>query len=153
MGLGNSREKFYLPEAETDFIFAIIGEELGLVGALLVIALFLVILYSGMRIAKEAADDFGAMVAGSCTLMLVFQAFLNIGCVVGLLPTTGKPLPFVSSGGSSLIATFIMVGLILSVSQEAGRPSIYEQRRADLRVVRASGSPSRGDGGNSRRRG
>lgn len=153
VGLGNSREKFYLPEAETDFIFAIIGEELGLVGALLVIALFLVILYSGMRIAKEAADDFGAMVAGSCTLMLVFQAFLNIGCVVGLLPTTGKPLPFVSSGGSSLIATFIMVGLILSVSQEAGRPSIYEQRRADLRVVRASGSPSRGDGGNSRRRG
>lgn len=138
VGLGNSREKFYLPEAETDFIFAIVGEELGMLGALFVIAMFIVLLYAGMRIAKAAADDFGTMVAGSCTLMLVFQAFLNIGCVVGLLPTTGKPLPFVSSGGSSLIATFIMVGLILSVSKEAGGPSIYEKRRANLRVVRAA---------------
>ena len=142
----------YLPEAETDFIFAVIGEELGMVGALVVIALFLVLLYAGMRIAKAAADDFGAMVAGSCTLMLVFQAFLNIGCVVGLLPTTGKPLPFVSSGGSSLIATFIMVGLILSVSKEAGGPSIYERRRADLRVVRAAdSSPSVGRNGEAYR--
>ena len=152
LGLGNSREKFYLPEAETDFIFAVIGEELGMVGALVVIALFLVLLYAGMRIAKAAADDFGAMVAGSCTLMLVFQAFLNIGCVVGLLPTTGKPLPFVSSGGSSLIATFIMVGLVLSVSKEAGGPSIYERRRADLRVVRAAdSSPSVGRNGEAYR--
>lgn len=152
VGLGNSREKFYLPEAETDFIFAVIGEELGLVGALAVIALFILLLYSGMRIARAASDGFGAMVAGSCTLMLVFQAFLNIGCVVGLLPTTGKPLPFVSSGGSSLIATFIMVGLILSVSKEAGGPSIYERRRADLRVVRAAGSPAgAGTGGNAHR--
>lgn len=138
VGLGNSREKFYLPEAETDFIFAIVGEELGMVGALAVVVLFILFLYAGMRIAKAAANDFATMVAGSCTLMLVFQAFLNIGCVVGLLPTTGKPLPFVSSGGSSLIATFIMVGLILSVSKEAGGPSIYEKRRADLRVVRAA---------------
>ena len=80
-----------------------------------------------------------SMVAGSCTLMLVFQAFLNIGCVVGLLPTTGKPLPFVSSGGSSLIATFIMVGLILSVSKEAGGPSIYERRRAENRLKEQQG--------------
>ena len=138
VGLGNSREKFYLPEAETDFIFAIIGEELGMVGALVVVALFIALLYSGMRIANAASTAFGTMVAGSCTIMLVFQAFLNIGCVVGLLPTTGKPLPFISSGGSSLIATFIMVGLILSVSKEAGGPSIYEQRRANLRVVRAA---------------
>lgn len=153
VGLGNSHEKFqYLFASESDFIFAVIGEELGMVGALVVIALFLVLLYAGMRIAKAAADDFGAMVAGSCTLMLVFQAFLNIGCVVGLLPTTGKPLPFVSSGGSSLIATFIMVGLILSVSKEAGGPSIYERRRADLRVVRAAGSsPSVGRNGEAYR--
>ena len=123
-----------------------------MVGALVVIALFLVLLYAGMRIAKAAADDFGAMVAGSCTLMLVFQAFLNIGCVVGLLPTTGKPLPFVSSGGSALIATFLMVGLILSVSKEAGGPSIYERRRADLRVVRAAdSSPSVGRNGEAYR--
>ena len=125
-------------DSETDFIFAIIGEELGMMGALVVVALFIALLYSGMRIANAASTAFGTMVAGSCTIMLVFQAFLNIGCVVGLLPTTGKPLPFISSGGSSLIATFIMVGLILSVSKEAGGPSIYEQRRANLRVVRAA---------------
>lgn len=143
VGLGNSREKFlYLPEAETDFIFAIIGEELGLVGALLIVALFMLILYAGMRIARSAPDSFGAMVAGGCTIMIVFQAFLNIGCVIGVLPTTGKPLPFVSSGGSSLIATFIMVGLVLSVSSGAGSPTIYDRRRADLRVVRAE-APSR----------
>ena len=153
VGLGNSSEKYYLPEAETDFIFAIIGEELGMVGALVVVALFVLLLYAGMRVADSASDGFGGMVAGSCTLMLVFQAFLNIGCVVGLLPTTGKPLPFVSSGGSSLIATFIMVGLILAVSQDAGRPSIYERRRADLRVVRAADpAPSGRDGGFDRRR-
>lgn len=143
VGVGNSREKFYLPEAETDFIFAIIGEELGLLGALAVVALFLLLLFAGMRIACAASTSFGAMVAGSCTLMLVFQAFLNIGCVIGIFPTTGKPLPFVSSGGSSLIATFIMVGLVLSVSKEAAGPSIYERRRADLRVVRSESSPSK----------
>ena len=145
VGLGNSREKFdYLPEAETDFIFAIVGEELGLVGAMFVIGLFLAILYAGMHIARSAPDEFGSMVAGSCTIMIVFQAFLNIGCVIGVLPTTGKPLPFVSSGGSSLIATMIMVGLILSVSQAAGtEPSIHERRRADLRIVRADPEPSR----------
>ena len=156
VGLGNSREKFlYLPEAETDFIFAIIGEELGLIGALVVIALFLVFLYAGVRIARTAPDNLGAMIAGSFTIMVVFQAFLNIGCVIGLLPTTGKPLPFISSGGSSLIACLFMVGFILSVSQHSAQPSIYEQRRQDLRVVRvgsvrgsgttrtAAGSPSR----------
>lgn len=147
VGLGNSREKFlYLPEAETDFIFAIIGEELGLVGACVIIALFILLLYAGMRIARSATDDFGAMVAGSCTVMIVFQAFLNIGCVIGVLPTTGKPLPFISSGGSSLIATFIMVGLILSVSQGAAAPSVYERRRADLRVVRAEPAPPQTQG-------
>lgn len=140
VGLGNSREKYlYLPEAETDFIFAIIGEELGMIGAVAVIGLFMALLYAGMHIARSAPDDFGSMVAGSCTIMLVFQAFLNIGCVIGVLPTTGKPLPFVSSGGSSLVATFIMVGLILAVSQGTSAESgIYERRRADLRVVRAA---------------
>ncbi|MEG0071848.1 MAG: putative peptidoglycan glycosyltransferase FtsW [Raoultibacter sp.] len=139
VGLGNSREKYlYLPEAETDFIFAIIGEELGFVGAALVLALFIAVLYAGIRIAKSASDNFGAMLAGSITVMIVFQAFLNIGCVIGMLPTTGKPLPFISSGGSSLLASFIMIGLILSVSYGANEPSIYDRRRADLRVVRAA---------------
>ena len=138
VGLGNSREKFlYLPEAETDFIFAVVGEELGLVGAMVVVALFLGILWSSLRIARLAPDMFGLMVAGGCGIMLTAQAFLNIGCVVGLLPTTGKPLPFLSSGGSSLIATFILIGLILSVARGADlQPSVYEQRRADLRIIK-----------------
>ncbi len=143
VGIGNSRERFlYLPEAETDFIFAIVGEELGLIGALAVIALFLVLLYAGLRIAKSAQTSLGSMLAGSFTVMIVFQAFLNIACVIGVFPTTGKPLPFLSSGGSSLIATFIMVGLILSVSKEAAEPSVHERRRDDLRIVRAVSSDS-----------
>lgn len=148
VGLGNSHEKFsYLPEAETDFVFSIIGEELGMVGALVVIALFLLFMYAGLHIAQAAPDNFGTMLAGSLTIMIVFQAFLNIGCVMGVLPTTGKPLPFISAGGSSLIATFIMVGIILSVSKAAEAPSIYDKRRADLRVVHAergsSSAPAR----------
>ena len=139
-GLGNSREKYlYLPESETDFIYAIIGEELGLVGAVAVIAVFLAILWAGMRIARAATDDFGAMIAGSLTIMLVFQAFLNIGCAIGVFPTTGKPLPFISSGGSSLIASYMMVGIILSVSEAALGKNVYERRRDELQVVRPVG--------------
>lgn len=139
VGLGNSHEKYlYLPEAETDFIFAIIGEETGLFGALVVIALFLALLYAGLRIAQSASSSFGTMLAGGLSIMIVFQAFLNIGFVIGAFPTTGKPLPFISSGGSSIIATFIMIGLILEVSEDAASPSIYERRRADLRVVRVA---------------
>ena len=138
VGLGNSHEKYlYLPESETDFIFAIIGEELGLVGAMVVIFLFLAVLWAGMRIARAAYDDFGSMIAGSLTIMLVFQAFLNIGCTIGVFPTTGKPLPFISSGGSSLVASFIMVGIVLAVSKDTGMASIHERRRDNLRVVRA----------------
>lgn len=138
VGLGNSREKFdYLPEAETDFVFSIIGEELGMIGALVVIALFIVILVCGLIIARRAATPLSATIAGSLSVMIVFQAFLNIGCVIGLVPTTGKPLPFVSSGGSSLITTLMMIGLIMSVAKHADVPDVYERRRADLRVVRA----------------
>lgn len=142
VGLGNSREKFlYLPMSETDFIFSIIGEELGLVGALVVILLFLAFLFVGMRIARHAPDAFGMMIAGGLTAMIVFQAFLNIGCALGVFPTTGKPLPFISSGGSSLIASLWMVGIILSVSHASGQDTVYNQRRDDLRVVRYQSSP------------
>ncbi len=152
-GIGNSTEKYlYLPESETDFIYSIIGEELGLIGAVLVMIAFLVLLWAGLRIARSAVDDFGCMIAGALTIMIVFQAFLNMGSAMGVLPTTGKPLPFISSGGSSLIATFIMVGLILSVSDTTVSTSlsqgdshdIYEQRRESLRVVRSidDGVPS-----------
>lgn len=143
VGLGNSREKFlYLPESETDFIFSIIGEEFGMVGALVVIGLFMALLYCGMRIARSAPDDFGTMVAGSLTVMIVFQAFLNIGCAMGVFPTTGKPLPFISSGGSSLVASFMMIGLVLAVSEASGEDREYERRRDDLRIVRATDEPA-----------
>ena len=136
VGLGNSREKYlYLPESETDFIYSIICEELGMVGALVVIAAFLVLLWAGLRIARAASTDFGAMMAGSLAVMLVFQAFLNIGCAIGVFPTTGKPLPFISSGGSSLIASFMMVGLILAVSEGSSRQAVAERRRDSLTVI------------------
>ena len=155
VGLGNSHEKYlYLTQADTDFIFAIIGEELGLVGAAVVVALFLLFLYAGTRIAQSSPDNFGTMVAGGCTIMIAFQAFLNIAMVIGWFPVVGKPLPFVSSGGSSLVAMLIMVGIILSVSRGAEAPSIYDRRRADLRVVRAAGNgpaPARGGRSSSNR--
>lgn len=141
VGLGNSREKFqYLFASDSDFIFAVIGEELGLVGALLVIVLFIVVLVCGLRIAALAPDPIGTMIAGGIITMLVFQAFLNIGCTIGVLPTTGKPLPFISSGGSSMIASLIMVGLVLSVS---AAPTNEQRRRDDLRVVRVNNAPRR----------
>lgn len=146
VGLGNSSEKFqYLPEAETDFIFSIIGEEFGLLGALAVIALFLALLYAGLGIARKAPDRYGAMLACGLTVMLVFQAFLNMACVIGLAPTTGKPIPFISSGGSSLIASMLISGIILNVSFASDAPDQHDRRRADLKIVRAetpSGVPS-----------
>ncbi len=149
VGLGNSREKFlYLPEAETDFIFSIIGEELGLLGTLAVIALFVVVLYCGLRISQRAAEPFGCMLAGGLTVMLVGQAFLNMACATGLFPTTGKPLPFISSGGSSIMASLLMVGVIMSVSRVAGeeacRPqrSAAERRRENLNFIRVEDAPA-----------
>jgi cell division protein FtsW len=136
-GLGGSAEKYlYLPEAETDFIFSIIGEELGFIGAFLVIALFFVFLFAGLRLAQSIPDRFGSTVCGSFAIIIAFQAFLNIGCTIGVFPTTGKPLPFISSGGSSLIASFMMVGIVMSVSEDVAGKSIYDRRRDALRVVR-----------------
>jgi cell division protein FtsW len=118
VGLGLSRQKFfYLPEAHTDFIFAIIGEEAGLIGTLAVVAAFVVLLYAGIRIATGARDPFGRLVAGALTGMLAFQAALNMAAVTGIFPVTGKPLPFISYGGSSMLVTLVCVGLILSVSE------------------------------------
>jgi cell division protein FtsW len=118
VGLGLSRQKFfYLPEAHTDFILAIIGEEAGLIGALAVVAGIAVFVWAGFRIASGAKDPYGRLVAGGLTGMLAFQATLNMAAVTGLMPITGKPLPFVSYGGSSILVTMICVGLVLSVSQ------------------------------------
>ncbi len=139
VGLGNSHEKYlYLPESETDFIFSIICEELGLIGACAVIIGFIALLYAGLLIARAAHDEAGMMIAGPITIMLVFQAFLNIGCVIGVLPTTGKPLPFISSGGSSIMASFIMVGLILAVADgdtRVKRDKQAKKRRNKFHIV------------------
>ena len=119
-GLGESRLAggLYLPNASNDFIFAIIGEEFGLLGAAIVIALFLVLGYQGIRTALSAPDTFGALLAAGITGWLCLQAFINIGVVVALLPVTGITLPFISAGGSSLVISFAAVGILLAVSRE-----------------------------------
>ncbi len=143
VGIGNSYEKLlYLPEAETDFIFAIVGEEMGLVGSLSVIVAFMFFLVGGFTIAKQARSPFMSLFAAGLTVMIVFQAFLNISCVVGLAPTTGKPLPFISSGGSSLLSSLLLVGALLSISFGSSDEGEYRQRRDNLRVV----SAERGEG-------
>jgi len=121
-GLGDSVQKlFYLPEPHTDFIFAIVGEEMGFLGATLVIVLFGIILWRGTKIAVRAKDAFGHHLAIGVTAIIVAQACINLAVVSGVLPTTGLPLPFVSFGGSSLVATLVAAGLLLSVSEGAGR--------------------------------
>jgi cell division protein FtsW len=120
VGFMEGRQKqFYLPYPYSDFIYAVVGEELGLVGALLVVAAFLVLLWRGLRAAFKAPDPFGMYLAAGLTLAIVLQAFINISVVLGLLPTKGIPLPFISAGGSSLLFTLLSVGLVLNVSQHA----------------------------------
>jgi cell division protein FtsW len=117
-GLGNSRQKlFYLPERHTDFIFAILGEELGLAGALLVVLLFALFAFRGYRIAVTAPDTFSSLLATGLTTMIVLQAVINIGVVTGSIPITGITLPFVSYGGSSLIPSMMGIGMLLNISR------------------------------------
>ncbi len=110
---------FYLPYPHTDFIYAVIGEELGLLGATLVLACFCIIAWRGLRTSLRAPDRFGAFLALGLTAMIVVQAFFNISVVLGLLPTKGIPLPFVSFGGSSLLMSMVGMGILLNVSQHA----------------------------------
>jgi cell division protein FtsW len=108
---------FYLPEPHTDFIFAVIGEELGLIGATGVLACFCLIAWRGLRISLRAQDSFGAFVALGITAMIVVQAFVNMSVVLGLMPTKGIPLPLVSAGGSSLLISLLGMGVLLNISQ------------------------------------
>ena len=108
---------FYLPEPHTDFIFAVIAEETGLVGATTVVLCFCVIAWRGLRTAMRAPDSFGAFLALGITMMLVLQAFVNISVVLGLMPTKGIPLPLVSNGGSSMLINLLGVGVLLNISQ------------------------------------
>jgi cell division protein FtsW len=118
VGLGHSSQKFnYLPEPAGDSIFAIIGEELGLVGVTILIFLFIIIAIRGLRIAKNAPDMFGVLLAIGITSWIVFQAFINIGAISGLIPLTGITLPFISYGGTSLIFLLIGMGILLNISK------------------------------------
>ena len=118
MGLGRGRQKFaYLPYPESDFIFAIVGEDFGLLGCLAVVALFVAFTFIGMRIAVTCRDTFGCLLAAGITCMISVQAFLNMGVVVGILPTTGLPLPFFSSGGTSISIIMAALGIVLNISR------------------------------------
>lgn len=118
LGLMEGKEKlFFLPEPQTDFIFAVICEELGFIGALIVIALFGVLLWRGLRVAARCSNHFGRLLAIGITVMVVGQAFVNISVVIGLLPTKGIPLPLISYGGSSLVMTLFAIGILLNISQ------------------------------------
>jgi cell division protein FtsW len=121
LGLGNGRQKFgYLPEHQTDFIFANIGEELGLVATLAVVLAFVVLLLCGICIAWHSRDTFGLLLATGLTFLIGLQAFINIGVVTSALPNKGLPLPFISRGGSNLFLMLLSVGLLLSVARRAG---------------------------------
>jgi cell division protein FtsW len=120
VGLMESKQKlFYLPEAHTDFIFAVICEELGFLGATVVIVLFAMYAWRGLRAAFNAPDGFGRMVALGVTAMVLFQALINFAVVLGMMPTKGIPLPFVSYGGSSLLVMLLATGVLLNISQQA----------------------------------
>ena len=118
LGLGMSRQKFhYLPEQHTDFIFAIIGEELGFIGAAGVVLLYVVLAWRGYRVAVNCKDKFGSLMAAGITTMIVLQAIINLGVLSGLLPVTGITLPLISSGGSSLLSMLASIGILLNISR------------------------------------
>jgi cell division protein FtsW len=120
MGLMEGKQKlFYLPEPHTDFIFAVTAEEWGLVGSLILVALFAVFLWRGVRTALHTDDMFGRFLVVGITSMVVVQAFINMSVVLGLMPTKGIPLPFISYGGSSLFVTLACVGVLLNVTKQA----------------------------------
>ncbi len=120
VGLMDGKQKlFYLPEPHTDFIFAVVGEELGLIGCLFVLAIFGVMLWRGLRASARTTDEFGRLLAVGLTVMIVGQALVNISVVLGLMPTKGIPLPFVSYGGSSLMVNLAAMGVLLNISQHS----------------------------------
>jgi cell division protein FtsW len=147
VGLGESVQKiYYLPEASTDMIFAIVGEELGLVGVVAVVVAFALFAYAGFNIALRCSDPFGKRLAAALTALVCGQAALNVSAVMGLAPLTGIPLPFVSYGGSSLVVGLASVGILLNIAVNYGVPAVSEvpdRRRRDGRA-RATRARSRG---------
>jgi cell division protein FtsW len=136
VGLGEGTSKYWVPNANTDYVFAIIGEELGLLGAVTVLAFFALLAFSGMRVARRSADPFVRLVAGAATVWLCGQAVINIGYVTALLPVTGIPLPFISAGGTSLLASFFVLGMFVSFARHEA-PAVTMARK-DERLGRRS---------------
>jgi cell division protein FtsW len=147
VGIGEGVQKvFYLPEAHTDMIFAIVGEELGLVGTLIVVGAFLLFAYAGFRVALACGDPFGKLLAAGLTTLVCGQALINLAAVLGLAPLTGIPLPFVSAGGSSLVVALTSVGILLNIAGDdagAARARVPDRGRRNGRT-RAAGARSRG---------
>ena len=136
VGLGASRQKWmYVPNAHTDFIFSILGEELGLVGEIVVLLAFGVLIYAGIRIAARAPDVFGRLLASGIVSWFGLQIVVNLGAVTGLLPITGVPLPMLSYGGSSLVVSLAAVGILVNIAK-AGRPA---SRTGDTARARRTG--------------
>src|SRR5437773_1373090 len=133
LGLGNGRQKFgFLPEHQTDLIFANIGEELGLIATLSVVAAFVMLLICGVYIAWHARDTFGLLLGTGLTFLIGLQAFINVGVVTSALPNKGLPLPFISRGGSNLFLMLVCVGLLLSVARRAADPRTPAPKSPDL---------------------
>ena len=158
-GLGQGVQKiFYLPEAHTDMIFAIVGEELGLIGSTLVIAAYGVFAYAGLHVALRCTDPFGKRLAAALTALVCGQAVVNLAAVLGLAPLTGIPLPFVSAGGSSLVVALIGVGILLNIASSGGRAlaAVPDRGRGDGRTrparARGGGRAGRARGGGDVRR-
>ena len=128
--MGGMQKLYYLPEPHNDFIYAVIAEEFGLIGATTVLICFCVIAWRGLRTATRAPDRFGAFLAVGLTAMIAFQALLNISVVIGLAPTKGIPLPFVSAGGSSLLINLLGMAILLNVSQHASSPHVVTMAMA-----------------------
>ncbi|MFC1508223.1 putative lipid II flippase FtsW [Candidatus Omnitrophota bacterium] len=139
VGLGNSRLKFlFLPESHTDFVFSILAEELGFIGTIAILFLLFMLVVRGQKIARQAPDMFGFLLASGLSMMIGFQALINIGVATALLPTTGMTLPFISYGGSSLFLLFCASGILLNISKQGN----YEKRLSDefgIRLHRRAG--------------
>ncbi|QIK64442.1 cell division protein FtsW [Leucobacter viscericola] len=134
VGLGGSKAKWnWLPAADNDFIFAIIGEELGLIGAILVVAMFVVLALVMLRVIARARDRFGKAVVGGVMVWIIGQAFVNIAVVVGILPVLGVPLPLISSGGTALIACLVAMGVVISIARDG---TLYQRELAEGKLLR-----------------
>jgi cell division protein FtsW len=152
-GLGQGRQKYgNLPTPHTDSIFAVIGEELGIMGATFVIGLYIALVIRGLQIARRAVDNFGALLAAGIIIWIAFKALLNIAVMTGRIPTTGAPLPFISFGGSSLVVLMTGVGLLLSIARVRLRENQPKRIAPDRKKAAAPPAPTARPNGNGRPR-